>query len=149
MPTTKKIDVRFDDKTYDTISSLASKQGITNSQLIRKLVAIGLDKDLAAESIDFVRDQINAEIKATCLPQFNRISKLIAKMGYQSVSTFYLLAYIMDSIIPVQKQQDFFEIKRNSKAMAISYLKLNEQEFAEFMLSEDRALNELTWDSEG
>ncbi|WMJ22196.1 hypothetical protein RBG61_09320 [Paludicola sp. MB14-C6] len=110
---------------------------------------MGLQKDLAAESIDFIREQINDEIKATCFPQFECIAKLIAKIGYQSVSNFYLSAYIMNSIIPPSKQQHFNEIKRDSKAMAIAYLKLSKQEFYEFMTSEDNSLNNLNWNSEG
>lgn len=140
MPTTKKIDVRLDDETYNNICAAASKSNVSISQMVRTLIDVGLDKELAKGSIDFVREQIHQEIKATCFPQFERIAKLNAKIGYQSVSNFYLLAYIMNSILPANKKQEFKEIERNSKAMAIAYLKLGENEFMDFMESEDKAL---------
>ncbi len=127
----------------NTINTLASKKHITNSALIRRLISMGLEKELAKESIDFVREQIHDEIKSTCFPQFERIAKLEAKIGYQSVANFYLLAYIMDSILPASTKVNFQEIKRNSKAMAIAYLKLSENEFADFVKSEDAALEML------
>lgn len=143
MPATRKLDLRLDEETYNEIASLASKSNITNSQMVRNLIRQSLDKELAKGSIDFVRNQINAEIKATCFPQFDRLLKLISKIGYQSVSNFYLLSYIMNSILPSNKKVEFKEIERNSKAMAINYLRLDSDEFKEFMESEDIALEML------
>jgi len=133
----------MDNEMLNTINTLASKKHITNSALIRRLISMGLEKELAKESIDFVREQIHDEIKSTCFPQFERIAKLEAKIGYQSVANSYLLAYIMDSILPASTKVNFQEIKRNSKAMAIAYLKLSENEFADFVKSEDAALEML------
>ncbi len=135
-----KISIKLDPETNQTLERLSSKKNISKSELIRIFIKQGLEKDLAKESIDFIRDNIHDEINNICKPQFERLAKLNAKIGYQSVSTFYLLAYIIDSIIPVQKQKDFEEIKKVSKMMAISYLKSNESEFNEFMKSEDKAL---------
>lgn len=143
MQSLKRIDVKFDDNTYNTLETLAASRHTTKSALIRKLISIGLEKELAKESIDFVREQIHDEIKDTCFPQFERMAKLIAKIGYQSVSSFYLLSYIMDSILPPSTKVEFEDTKRNSKAMAIAYLKLNETDFMEFMKSEDKALEML------
>lgn len=134
------LSIKLDDSTNDTLETLAASRRITKSALVRKLISIGLEKELAKESIDFVRDQIHDEIKDTCYPQFERMAKLIAKIGYQSVSSFYLLSYIMDSILPASTKVEFDEIKRNSKSMAIAYLKLNETDFMDFMKSEDKAL---------
>lgn len=147
MPAVNKIDVRFDEGMYNQINSLASKKHISNSALVRKLISLALEEEQAKESIDFVREQINQEIKATCNPQFDRIAKLIAKIGYQSSSTFYLLAYIMDNILPSNIKVQFDEIKRKSKLMGIAYLKLNESEFYEFMKSEDAALDMLNFNN--
>ncbi|MEG0895623.1 MAG: hypothetical protein RSE07_02515 [Oscillospiraceae bacterium] len=143
MPAENKITFKCDDKTFESLKKISYTSGMNMSAVIRKLLNIGLDKELAKESIDFVREQINEEIKSTCFPQFERLAKLSAKIGYQSVSDFYLLSYIMDSILPPTKRQDFDEIKKKSKAMAIAYLKLSENEFADFVLSEDISLEKL------
>lgn len=37
------------------------------------------ERYMAKSSIDFIREQINEEIKNTCFPQFNRLAKLEAK----------------------------------------------------------------------
>ncbi|WMJ24293.1 hypothetical protein RBG61_06410 [Paludicola sp. MB14-C6] len=134
---------KVDKETDNTLNSLVAKKGGNKSEMVRRLVNIGLEKELAKESIDFVRDQINEEIKSTCFPQFERVAKLNAKIGYQSVANFYLLAYIMDSILPPTKHKEFEEIKRNAKAMAIAYLKLTPEEFDDFMKSETIALDML------
>ncbi len=143
MPAKNYVPIKMNDEMFNTINTLASKKHISNSALIRRLISMGLEKELAKESIDFVREQIHEEIKATCFPQFDRLAKLEAKIGYQSVANFYLLAYIMDSILPASTKVNFEDIKRNSKAMAIAYLKLSETEFADFMRSEDIALDKL------
>lgn len=143
MPAKNYVPVKMNDEMYNTINTLSSKMNISNSALIRQLISIGLEKELAKESIDFIREQIHDEIKATSFPQFERLAKLQAKIGYQSVANFYMLAYIMDSILPASTKVNFADIKRNSKAMAIAYLKLNETEFADFMQSEDIALAKL------
>lgn len=143
MPETKPLCLKIDSATESTLETLAANRHTTKSALVRKLISIGLEKELAKESIDFVREQIHDEIKDTCFPQFERIAKLVAKIGYQSVSSFYLLSYIMDSILPASTKVEFEDTKRNSKAMAIAYLKLNEADFMEFMKSEDKALEML------
>lgn len=142
MSADKQVSIKLDNEMYDAILNLSAKRN-NMSATIRKLISIGLEKELAKESIDFVREQINAEIKATCFPQFERLAKLIAKIGYQSVADFYLSAYIMDSILPASKKVEFDEIQKKSKAMAIAYLRLSPSEFADFAKSEDKAVDML------
>lgn len=137
----EKLTIKISPEMNDTLKSLSAKKGTSVSALTRNLINIGLEKELAKESIDFVREQINEEIKASCFPQFERIAKLTAKIGYQSCSNFYLLAYIMDQVLPLSKKQDFDEIVKKSKMMAIAYLKLGEKEFADFAQSEDKAVD--------
>ena len=142
MSADKQVSVKLDEDMYNSILALSAKRN-NMSATIRKLISIGLEKELAKESIDYVREQINQEIKSTCFPQFERLAKLIAKVGYQSVADFYLSSYIMDSILPASKKIEFEEIQHKSKAMAIAYLKLSPNEFADFAKSEDMALDML------
>ena len=82
--------------------------------------------------------------RAGSRPQFDPLAKLTAKIGYQSVASFYLLAHIMDSILPASKRVEVRrDVKQRSKTMAVAYLKLSEKEFAEFLRSEDQALDVL------
>ncbi|MEG2812981.1 MAG: hypothetical protein RSA79_00115 [Oscillospiraceae bacterium] len=141
-----KIDVRFDEKTYSAILILASKRHITVSELIRKLINQSLSKEQAADSVDFIREQIREEIVAYCKPQFNRLAKLSAKIGYRDVASFDLLCYIIDSILPESRQHDFDEVKLKSKLQAIAYLKLKDEEFEDFITSEDTSMNMLNLD---
>lgn len=105
------------------------------------MVNQGLALESTKDSIDFIRENIHDEISTICQPQFERLAKLIAKIGYQSVADFNLLCYIIDGILPKQMQIEFEEMKRRAKMMAIAYLKLKDTEFAEFLISEDRALD--------
>lgn len=107
---------------------------------MRQLVATGLQQELAKASVDYIRDQLHEEIKAYCDPQFNRLAKLFAKVGYRSVSTFTLLTLIMQDILPSNLRKDLDEVQRKAKAFAITYLKSSPEEFAEIMLSEEKAL---------
>lgn len=138
-----KISIKLDNQTNKTLETLSAKQNISKSELIRKFINQGLDKELTKESIDYIRENIHDEIENICNPQFERIAKLNAKIGYQSVSNFYLLAYIIESILPISKRKDFDEIKKKSKMMGIAYLKLREKEFKDFMESEDISLDML------
>lgn len=142
MSADNQISIKLDDDMYNAIVKLSAKRN-NMSATIRKLITIGLEKEMAKESIDYIRTQINEEIKATCFPQFERLAKLIAKIGYQSISDFYLSSYIMDSILPPSKKVEFSEIQRKSKAMAIAYLKLGPNEFAAFSQSEEKAVDVL------
>lgn len=123
------------------LTALAAQKNCTRSELIRQFVKQGLSVEGAKDSIDFIRENIHDEISAICQPQFERLAKLIAKIGYQSVADFNLLCYIIDGILPKQMQIEFEEMKRRAKMMAIAYLKLKDTEFAEFLISEDRALD--------
>jgi DNA phosphorothioation-dependent restriction protein DptG len=113
------------------------------SVIIRDMIKQQLEIESAKESMDFIRENINDEIKSICLPKFERTSKLIAKIGFQSVSNFYLLVQIMSDIMPNQKRNLFNKVCKKSKMMAIAYLKLNQKNFAEFMESEDEGLEYL------
>ncbi len=123
------------------LTALAAQKNCTRSELIRQFVKQGLSVEGTRDSIDFIRENIHDEISAICQPQFERLAKLIAKIGYQSVADFNLLCYIIDGILPKQMQIEFEEMKRRAKMMAIAYLKLKDTEFAEFLISEDRALD--------
>ena len=123
------------------LTALAAQKNCTRSELIRQFLKQGLSLEGTKDSIDFIRENIHDEIELICQPQFERLAKLIAKIGYQSVADFNLLCYIIDGILPKELQVEFEEMKRRSKMMAIAYLKLRDTEFAEFLLSEDRALD--------
>lgn len=143
MAESNSLSFKLDTGTNDTLEQLAAKQHITKSALIRKLIDTGLQQELAKESVDFVREQIHDEIATSCFPQFERLAKLISKIGYQSVSTFYLLSYIMDSILPVQKQQEFNEVCRKAKASSVAYLKLSEKDFSAITAAENASVKKL------
>ena len=138
-----KISIKLDNQTNKTLETLSAKQNISKPELIRKFINQGLDKELTKESIDYIRENIHDEIENICNPQFERIAKLNAKIGFQSVSNFYLLAYIIESILPTSKRKDFDEIKKKSKMVGIAYLKLRDKEFKDFMESEDISLDML------
>ncbi len=143
MATTKKLDIRVDDHMYEQIVRVAAKQNTSVSGIVRKMIDNDLQKELAVGSVDFIRDQIHEEIKATCFPQFDRVAKLEAKIGYQSVASFYLLAYIMDHILPSHLRKDFDDVKQKARLMAVSYLRLNTDDIYEFLDGEEKASKQL------
>ncbi|MFZ2537673.1 MAG: hypothetical protein WAX04_02080 [Oscillospiraceae bacterium] len=55
MPANNYVPIKMNDEMFNIINTLASKKHISNSALIRRLVSMGLEKELAKESIDFVR----------------------------------------------------------------------------------------------
>lgn len=143
MKPTQMMSFRIDEKTLEQLNLLSSKRNITTSNLIRELIEKGLDKELSSESVDFIREQIADEIKNYCDPQFNRIASLQAKIGYKAVACFELLVYIIASILPTAKRQSFEDMQRQSKALAISYLKFSEKETATCLKAETKAVKEL------
>lgn len=143
IPAQNHLSIKIDDELDDILTTLAAKKHMNKSELVRKLILTSLDKELARDSVDYIREQIHEEIKATCFPQFERIAKLEAKIGYQSVSNFYLLAHIMSSILPSDKRKHFNEILQKSKAMAVSYMQLQPSDFRDVMRAEDNALEKL------
>lgn len=139
----RKLSIRIDDGTYQTMSSLASKKNTTVSNVARQLISTGMQQDLAKESIDYIREQIHDEVQRVIKPNIDRLAKLVAKTGYATIPSFYLDCYILDSILPAQYRKDFEEIKQKSKIMAIKYLKLDGEEFADFIQSEKNSLEML------
>ena len=136
-----RITFRISQQDAAALETLAAQRHCSKSDVVRQLVHEGIGKEEVRNSIDFIRENIHDEIAAICQPQFERLAKLIAKIGYQSVADFNLLCYIIDGILPKQMQIEFEEMKRRAKMMAIAYLKLKDTEFAEFLISEDRALD--------
>lgn len=104
-------------------------------RLIRRLLQKSLDSELADEQVDFVRSQIGAELRENIKPQFDRVAKLEAKIGYQSIATFHLLAYLIENIFP---KNDFESIKSKSKQMALAYLKPTDMQIADILRSDER-----------
>lgn len=135
MPADHTICFKVDDELYDALQKLSAKKHLSMSELIRKLIQKSLDSELADEQVDFVRSQIAAELRENIKPQFDRIAKLEAKIGYQSIATFHLLAYLIENIFP---QNDFENIKSKSKQMALAYLKPSETQIADIMKSDER-----------
>ncbi|MDF2567877.1 MAG: hypothetical protein K0R90_1333 [Oscillospiraceae bacterium] len=131
---------RPDKDTYDKIGKLALDNHTSKSEMLRRLVDLALDKELAKGSIDFIREQIHDEIKSICMPQFERLAKLSAKIGYQTIPNFYLLIHIMSQLLHPDKREVFDDMVQRSKMMSIAYLKLSEKEFAEFNQNIDKAI---------
>lgn len=142
----KKVSFRIDTGLYSQIEQLANSNAVSSSEMIRRLIHQSLDKEIAKDSVDFVRQQLREEMESYCSPQFERIAKLEAKIGYKSVSTFNMLVYALDSLLPFEKHQNSLELQRKAKAMAISYLKLSERELANILASEEKSKDKLEFD---
>lgn len=105
---------------------------------------------MAEKSIDYIRENIREEMKNNFQPQFERLAKLEAKIGYQIVPSFYLLVHFITELLPAltgnNKNIDINELTKKAKMMAITYLRLNDSEFTDFIKSEDKALDLLDLD---
>jgi hypothetical protein len=132
------------DSQNEALQKLAVKQNKSKSDLIRCMLQKGLAVDSYKEDVDFIREQINEELRHVLRPQIERLAKMIAKGGVTSAASLFLLAELMSSMVHESRRREFDEAVETAKKRGVVYFRLPDSELGEF-LNKDGKLSESLW----
>lgn len=159
---TKRKNVTFDIDTAKTIELLASKNDVSDSEIIRRLVKASLKKELVKEDLEGFSNILNREIQNAISEekimrhisqQTNRLAKMMMKVGKVSAGGFYLLLKVLEGVFELDdydKRKDLYEA---AVRLGVRYMKVKDFELESDLLNlekTDALLETLTpWNDEG
>ncbi len=114
------------EKMKSELEVIAAKQHITVSELIRSYIDKGMNIEKTASDIDFIRKHIREELEIILKPQFNRIAKLLMRIGMMTISFCYFTSKIIYYFVPFKDKQSYEEIMSESKRSAAAYLNVRD-----------------------
>ena len=117
------------------LDTIAAKQHMTTSELIRGYIDKGMNVDKTTTDISFIRTQIREELSALLMPQINRLIKIVIKTGLMSVGSFYLLCDVLAEFVPMTRRQPLEQSIETAKKKAAIYLKIKDNLLDELMRS--------------
>ena len=109
-------------KLKSELETLAVKQHIPTSELIRIYIDRGMNIDKTASDMDFIRSQIREEINLALKPQINRLAKLLMRIGMMTVSFCYFTSKIVHLFVPFTDRVSYEELMAESKHDSAAYL---------------------------
>ena len=116
-----KRSVSFTPETLKQLDTMATKQGIPTSQLIRQLVDKGMTIEKSKEDIDFIRKQLRDELEIAFEKRMSRIIKLLIKIG----SIAYPMAYyntMMGAAMSTRHKLNYHQMLDDAKKQGARYL---------------------------
>lgn len=102
----ERISLRITASQLHALQTLAAKEHISMSQLLRRYIDKGMKIDGYQDQTGFIREQIREELDAQFKPRMERM----LRMGYQatlySMVSSQLCAEAIESLVPMSKQTD-------------------------------------------
>ena len=118
-----KRSVSFTPEMLNQLDSMAAKQGVPTSTLIRKFIDQGMSVEKTKDDIDFIRKQIREELEIAFENRMSRIIKLLIKIGVMVYPVAYYNTMLAKDMAEAQglKHKDYMEAakKEGAKALAI------------------------------
>ena len=119
----RRVNVTYDEDTYQVLVNIAATQNITIPELIRSYTERGINGTVTQQNIDFLTPIIRSQLKSIMDVQFERLASMIAKTCIQSGTAAYLSAEALNSFVPVQNQRDFVDAYDAARKKSIQYMK--------------------------
>jgi len=120
------------------LDTIAAKRHITTSELVRKYIDGGMNIDKTASDIDFIRTHIRAELDIMMKPQFNRMAKMLMRIGMMTIPICFFTSKIVHLFVPLHERTSYEELMAQSKHDAAAYLNMRDAALDEAF----RAFNE-------
>lgn len=127
-----QLTVKVTPATSEALQTLSSKQHISVAQLLRSYIDKGLAIDAYKGDIDFIRKQINEELRHVLHPQVERLAKIGVKAGIASAASQFLTAELLSSFVHESRRRDYEEVLTEAKKLAVAYFKLRDDEIEQF-----------------
>lgn len=124
-----RINVTFDDETFEKIQLISMKMDISMSELIRLWSMKGLSGELSRENLDVITKIIREQLESILQPGIERLAALGAKTCTMAATSAYLNAETISSFVPEHKQRDIEEVYNKARVKGVMYTKqkLNER----------------------
>lgn len=132
---TIRISLHITEETYAALETLAAKRHMSKSEIIRGHIEKGLSIDGHKEDIDFISQQIEQAVERQLTPRMERLISLMVKGVIASAGGYFLTVRVLESMVPVQYQQDYQESLHEARQKGIDYCKLNAREMEEQLIS--------------
>ena len=131
MPTTKEktvqITVKVSQSDYEGLQRLSSKQHWPIAQIVRSFIKDGMDITRSKEDIDFIRKQLREELEIVLKPQFNRLAKLMLRIGMMTISFCYFNSKLAYMFVPFEEAGISYEdMMSEAKQNAAAYLNIRD-----------------------
>jgi len=114
------------EKMKTELDTIAAKQHINTSELIRKYIDQGMNVDKTASDIDFIRKQIREELDIMLKPQFNRMAKMLMRIGMMTIPFCFFTSKIVHLFVPLHERTSYEELMAQSKHDAAAYLNMRD-----------------------
>ena len=124
-----RINVTFDDETFEKIQLVSMKMDISMSELVRLWSMEGLAGELGRENLDVITKIIREQLESILQPGIERLAALGAKTCTMAATSAYLNAETIGSFVPEHKQRDIEEVYNKARVKGVMYTKqkLNER----------------------
>lgn len=118
-----RINVKFTEKDYETISNIAAKKGVSMSEVVRQWAIQGINGTLTEDNMEFIIPIIRKQLQDILSLHVDRLASLSAKTCIQAGTAAYLNAEVISRFLPESKQLDYQEAYDKSRKKAVEYLK--------------------------
>lgn len=89
--------------------------------------------DGCKSDIDFIREQINIELKNILEPQIERIIKCVVKAGVMSCASYLINTLTINKLVDVNKREKFEQVTKEAKAKAVHLFRLKDADMNEYL----------------
>lgn len=118
----KKINIAFDDETYEQIQVIASKTpGASMASVVRDFTKQGIDGTLTESNLQYITPIIREQLRITLKPEIERLAKMVSKTCIQAGTAAYLNAEVIANLLPVEQQRELQEAFEKAKLKAVAY----------------------------
>lgn len=116
-----RINVTFDEASYNQIRLLAHKEGISMGELLRRWSTEKLNGELTKDNIDYICRIIREQLRDTLQPSVERLASLAAKGCVMSGSAAILSAEAIARFVSSELQEDVQDTFTRAKKQAARY----------------------------
>lgn len=117
-----RINVTFDEDTYNTIKVIAERNNTSMSDVVREYTYQGLKAQVGADNIDLITKIIREQLQAILKPSVERICSISAKAGVMSAAATFLNAEAINKFVPVEQQEEVRDVYETARKKGIAYM---------------------------
>lgn len=114
--------IKLGKTTMDKVITLARIRGETASSVVRRILAVGLDAEIAEQSLGTVASVVRKAIRAELKSTENRLANLVAKASISAGTSEHMLVTLFERSIQgnaSEKQKDAKSIHNEARKKAV------------------------------
>ncbi|MEL7655189.1 MAG: hypothetical protein AAGU75_04690 [Bacillota bacterium] len=131
----KYVPFRLDLETNELLEKAATNQKKTKSEIIRMLLDKGMKTEGYKVEDDRLYGMVTAAVAEIMKPQVDRLANISAKATQISSAAYFLLVYLMRTLLPEGDREEADEVAAKARKLGIEYLKLRDKDIDTFVRS--------------